>query len=214
MSRFIILCRKGLEYAVFDMQDSTIECIDEASIEFCKKERFDIGILASSNHPFGLKTDENKYAIFLPNGRRIYGDSFPTENDRNDLIDHRISIRAVGRFSKYIVIAITCDCFCKYDIELPMSMVHLVGVEAHSLKDAGLVAYTEMPVHFTDDALSECRECGGEDYPFEWCVPSKFTDIIIDRNRINVMGVLISNELPFYMNLSEKIQYTKVEFPY
>ena len=210
MSRFIILGREKSDYIIFDMQDSSIELIDNNQLEKCRNNGLGIGVVSSSNHPFGIKTDENKYALFLPNGRRVYGDEFPSMNDRNDLWGHRIEIVAVGRYRDDIAIVIEDNCYCKYDIEMPMMSVHVVGVAAKSLRGAWLSLYTNMPVHITDDAAGECRECGGFDYPDAWCVSPDICNYKIDKNCLDILGVKYTDGMPSYENLCERIDFTPV----
>jgi hypothetical protein len=216
MSYLILKHNRNFSYIVLDTKDMVVEKVDIDDYN----EAIGLGLnlipFREQTSNIGVAVDGNSYAIyFADNLNPIYEGSFPTENNRNVLFDHIISVTNLGMVSNNIVIVVSCNVWCKYNIELPMVMTQVLSIPIKLQNGKGVLgkcrlsAFTSEPVLITDKstALRQYKDCFA-DYP-NTCVADNVTTSI-KENKLKLFGV-VYDELPIFDDVCKRLKFLQFQ---
>lgn len=141
----------------------------------------------------GLDTSSNRYEIYVKGySKPIYTGYFPMNNNRGDLFNISCKLVGVSHYDDSMLIAIGCNCYCEYGIEVAMSMLHVVQFKFRSMKSGDLIIRTSKPVVVTtlETAKRGYESCHG-DYPYDCCI---ITDrVILKKSKLSLYGVTLDH---------------------
>lgn len=210
MSRFLVLEKNDDSVKVLDSTDALVETISVKDYKYCLDNNIDIGDFSNKNNPFGIMVNGNAYSLYLMD-KQVYSGHFPKENNRNNLFDFNITILSVNYFKGDILVFVSCSCFCKYDIEMPMSMLHVIKFYVNKKVCSGnLCLYTGSPVYFVSKrvAKNECYGKYSEDYPSDCCVDYDDMKLHVSEKYIKIFGTEFS--CVYYMDICKCVKFLNV----
>lgn len=199
------ICVLDTEDLVTDLfTDKELNKVRDMGIEILKASKKTLNI--------GVKSNNNKYQIYI-NGSEtpVYYGDFPESCKRNDLFAFEIKLADSGIVGDKLLIAIVANCWCKYDIEVPMVMCQVLYASIENIRDMRYACKTDEPVYFcTKDILrKQYNQCQG-DFPDKSLNPRN-TSISITENGLRVFGVEYRGYVPFYDILNDKFHYNIVK---
>ena len=178
---------KGL-HTILDTDDNISECYTDNEILKIKNSNMHIKPLHRNDIVLSVNNNEYELSIFKTKDAAYRG-RFPTRNNRGLLYEHNIHIRMIRTFKNYILCLVICNCFCIYDIEIPMVMFDIIAFSMDNIKNSFNSIYISKPIY-------ECNSNSdlmfmSNDAPLDSCVPSN-KNLLITDNAINVYGVNFS----------------------
>lgn len=211
---FVVLWRSKDtgDVSVLDTADLTVETVSGDAVNHAKYEGLDVVNYNKTHSIFGISTDKNSYELFIhdyPNA--IYKGEFPSSCDRGDLFDHTIKVTDFGMVDNHLCILITCECWCKYDIELPMVMMQLLKLPLKSLSEGSVSVYTARPLNFVTKSVAkrQCIQCNG-DYPRYSSVEQGTLYENCLEDTLRVFGVEYGSKLPSNMDICGSMKFIKL----
>lgn len=207
MSFFYLGKSKDNRYEILDTDDLKTDYFTESELNKVKQMGITIKKFTIENAHIGLECRDNKYSIYLdgyPNP--LYTGEFPISCRRNDIIGFDIRLKSVGIFKGYIYFAVVCNCWCKYDVEVPMIMCHLISTDTQNVSCTSSTAcYTREPVYLSTKSFYNLqrKQCF-DDFP-DFYVSQNDADIEITSKGLKVLGVVFK-ERPIYVELDEKLK--------
>ena len=209
---FIYLGKIKQGHCIIDTEDLVTDIFSDKEIRRIKDKGVPVKEFAKTDLRIGIQSYNNSYELYYYGvDRPIYSGCFPSKNKRNDLFAYEIKLVDIGIIGNKLLIAIVCNCWCKYDIELPMTMVQVLSA---SIKDITsnlcLACFTSEPVYFSTSSIfkRQHHQCFG-DFPNK-CVSTKDNIVSIDSGKLRVFGVEYTKEMPIYDDLCKKIKFFHV----
>lgn len=210
---FIILGRskKGETY-VLDTEDLVTDTLTEGELKGVVGLGFKLVVASKENLNIGIISDKNNYQVYI-NGCNtpIFSGQFPEHNYRNDLFAYEIKLASCGIVSGKLVIAIVCNCWCKYDIEVPMVMCHVISSGVADVRNMQYACKTDKPVYFAHKSMlkNQYEECHG-DFPTK-SLDTKYCTISVTSKGLSVFGVDYGKDIPVYDSLDNKLKFNIIE---
>ena len=206
MSFFYLGKTKEGRTLVVDTDDMVTESFSEKDVERIKALKIPVNPFNISTANIGLERSDNKYAIYIDGwDRPIYKGEFPTSCRRNDITSFDIKLTTVGIYKGYIYFGVVCNCWVKYDIEVPMVMCHVVSTDVKALScTSSMAVYTNEPVYFSKESFYKMqrKQCF-DDFP-DFYVDQDKASIKVSKQGINVFGVVFKDR-PIYEQLDLKL---------
>lgn len=192
---FIVLGKIKDNYRVLDTEDLVIEDVSKSRMDSAKKLGLKFHKISALSSQLGIEVDDDySYRVFL-NGSEleVCRGSFPKENDRNILVGTDIHMTEVSLFKDSILISVVCNCWCKYDFEVPMFMLQVVRLPLNKSKLQGYVCLSTDALYICDKStyVSQYKMSGG-DFP-QCFIPSKRCSTSLKTG--NVLGVDMSQRI-------------------
>lgn len=210
---FIVLGKnKDNKTYILDTDDLVTDLVSDKEI----KNALNMGItflkFSKSTFGIGVTSKENRYGIYVSGyDKPIYIGEFPNRNNRNDLFGFEIKLADFGIVKNKLVIAIVANCWCKYDIEVPMVLCHILYSPISNIRNISYACLTNEPIYFSDLSIHKKQydSCFG-DFP-EKSLDPKYCNISIINNAISIFGVKYDNEVPIYDYLDNKLKFNVVK---
>lgn len=206
MSFFYLGKTKSGRALVVDTEDMVTESFSAKEVEHIKSLKIPVKPFNMNTANIGLEYSENKYAIYIEGwDRPIYQGEFPTSCRRNNIVSFDIKLDTVGIYNGYIYFGVICNCWVKYDIEVPMVMCQVISTNVKDLSCTSSIAvYTEEPVYFSKGAFYKMqrKQCYN-DFP-DFYVDQDKASIKVSKQGLNVFGVVFRYR-PIYEQLDLKL---------
>lgn len=184
-------CNSEGLYTVMDTDDNVSELYSgDKLLEFITSG---VPIKSIQRQDIVLETKENEYKlkIFGTSGATYRG-RFANKNNRGDLFGFKIHLREIYRYKDYIICIVLCNCWCKYDIEVPMFMFDIIAFDVRNISNSFKCIFTSKPVYECVDIRDLAYMQG--DCPDDCCVSSDF-NINVYTNGI-VVGTTVFTQVP------------------
>ena len=181
---------KGL-FTILDTDDNVSENYCESDLKKFISSGVPIKDIQRKDIVLSSKDNEYKLKIFGTSGASYRG-KFANRNNRGDLFGFEIHLRGVHRYKNYIICIIVCNCWCKYDIEVPMFMFDLIAFDVNNIYNSFKCIFTSRPVYECLDMVELSYMQG--DCPDDCCVTSDF-NIGVYPNEI-VVGTEVFTYVP------------------
>lgn len=175
-------------YTVLDTDDNISELYDGNQLLGFISSGVPIKSVQRQDMVLEAKGNEYKLKLFGTSGASYRG-KFATKNNRGDLFDFRIHLRELYRYDNYIICIVICNCWCKYDIEVPMFMFDIIAFDVGNILNSFKCIFTSKPVYECTDIRDFAYMQG--DCPDDCCVSSDF-NIAVYTNGIMVGGKLFT----------------------
>lgn len=192
---------------ILDTDDMKTDRFTDSEVKKIKTLGVPVKNFTMNDAHIGLTCNENKYAIYFGEYESpIYRGEFPTSCRRNDIVGFDIRLVSVGIFDGYIYFGVICNCWVKYDVEVPMVMCQVVKTSVEAVAYSSCVAvYTEEPVYFSKESFYEMQkeQCFG-DFP-DFYVDQENLSVKITKQYLKVLGVVFKNS-PSYEKLDQKLK--------
>lgn len=208
---FIILGQSKGETFILDTEDLVTDSFSDVELKKAKDLGVELLPASKASLNVGITSENNTYQVFV-NGCDIpiYCGEFPTTSKRNELFEFEIKLADFGIIGNKLVIAIIANCWCKYDIEVPMVMCHVLYAPIRDVKYVSYACKTDEPVYFsTADILNkQYNSCMG-DFPDKALDPS-LSEVSISNDSLKVFGVDYGSSVPICDSLDSKLKFTVV----
>lgn len=206
MSFFYLGRTKEGRCLVLDTSDMVTEAITENFLEKAQNLGIVVKKFTMTNANVGLTYNNNTYSIYMDGyDAPIYTGEFPMTCSRNDIISFDIKLATVGIYKGHIYFGVICNCWVKYDIEVPMVMCQVISTSVKAVNTTCNVAvYTKEPVYFSKESFYKLqrKQCF-DDFP-DFYVDQDNASIKVSKQGLNVFGVVFSNR-PIYEELDSKL---------
>ena len=171
-------------HTVIDTEDNVSELFDTATISDYKNRGIPIKELTRKDFVLSHKDNTYELKLFGTKGASYIG-AFSKANNRGDLFGFDIHLRSVTRFKDCLLCLVVCNCWCKYDIEVPMFMFDIIAFNVNNICSSYKAIYLSKPVYECDN-LIDMRYMQG-DSPSDCCVNSS-ESIFLDSRGISIFG--------------------------
>ena len=208
---FIIIGRNKRtgKLSVLDTSDLVVEDASDSEVDFVAKKGYECLNLKKNTIPFGVAQEGCSYEVYLHGyDNPLYQGSFPDVCERGLLYNHYITMLGCGRVCSHLCILLRCECWCRFGIELPLIMYHVLKLPIRNLQDCRLCCSTQTPIFLTDDEhlKNQIERCNG-DFPYKWCVPTGLALRFTVDGYLDVLGCNFGTNLPDGFNLCRNIKY-------
>lgn len=196
-------------HCILDTTDLVTDTLTDTELNKIRDMRIQVRKFNKQTAQLGVETIDNKYSIYI-NGypNPIYNGEFPTQCNRNDIFGFDIKVADVGIMLNRALIAIICDCWVKYDIEVPMVMCQIIQIPFNNFSCGCCISVaTKQPIYFSEANVCkrQYEECHG-DFPDKYV---KCEDCIIEikEKSMNVFGHTYKESVPYYDYVDNKLTW-------
>lgn len=169
---------RGL-YSILDTDDNVSELYNELQLRSFINSGVPIKPVQRKDIVLEAKENTYRLKLFGTSGASYMG-KFARKNNRGELFDFHIHLREIYRYDNYILCIVICNCYCKYDIEVPMFMFDVIAFNVNNIANSFKCIFTSKPVY-------ECENLGDLAYmegdsPDDCCVaPDLSINVFNDR---------------------------------
>ena len=204
MSYVVLGKNSNSDFFILDTDDLVTDVFSKSEFKNLKQK----GIDFTNTLNIGLTAKNNIYQLFISGYNRIlYRGEFPLRSKRNNLFDFNIKLSGFNIVDNKLVIAVIANCWCKYDIEVPMVLCHVLFAPILNIGNLQYACKTQEPVYFSTESIlnKQYKFCMG-DFPNRSLSPSN-CNITVTHSSLKVFGVDYGSKVPVNDILDEKLKY-------